>query len=307
VEQLVQNYIIEITINQNLSKHTIKAYQIDLKQTVKYFEEINITDVTQIKKEHINEYIAILKDKYKVKTIKRKLISIKKFFNYLQENEYILVNPFDKVHVKLKTDVTLPKTIDFHEMKKMYIKVYDNYNKLGSNEIYYLTEILIVELLYTTGVRVSELCNIKKSDLNFRNKTILIRGKGRKERIVFIQNTELIYLIKKYIRLTNVQTCEYLLRNKYLVQLSDQSTRFRLKRIAKESGVTTNITPHMFRHTFATSLLEEEVNLMYIQDLLGHSSLSTTQIYITINKKKQQKALFKKHPRKNILTPLYKG
>lgn len=307
MEQLVQNYIIEITINQNLSKHTIKAYQIDLKQTVKYFEEINITDVTQIKKEHINEYIAILKDKYKVKTIKRKLISIKKFFNYLQENEYILVNPFDKVHVKLKTDVTLPKTIDFHEMKKMYIKVYDNYNKLGSNEIYYLTEILIVELLYTTGVRVSELCNIKKSDLNFRNKTILIRGKGRKERIVFIQNTELIYLIKKYIRLTNVQTCEYLLRNKYLVQLSDQSTRFRLKRIAKESGVTTNITPHMFRHTFATSLLEEEVNLMYIQDLLGHSSLSTTQIYITINKKKQQKALFKKHPRKNILTPLYKG
>lgn len=307
MEKIINNYLMEISINQNLSKHTIKAYRIDLIQIARFFNTKNIKDVNDIKKDHLNEYLGLLKETCKIRTVKRKFISIKKFFNYLLDEELIISNPFNKIILKLKSDIVIPKTIDFNEIKKLFKQIYKNYNNHEIENIYYLTEVLIIELLYTTGIRVAELCSIKTNDINFCNKTILINGKGRKERIVFIQSIEQIYLIKKYIKITKKNKSEILLRNRHMTALSVQSVRLRLKRIAKEAGISTNITPHMFRHTFATSLLEEEVNLMYIQDLLGHSSLSTTQIYITVNKKKQQRIISRKHPRRKIITSLDKG
>ena len=307
MESNISNYLTEITVNQNLSQHTIKAYRIDLTQVVKFFKTKGIKDVSDVKKEHLNEYLIFLKQTSKIKTIKRKFVSIKKFFNYLLYEEVIASNPFNKIILKLKADITIPKTIEFNEIKKMYTQVYLNYYNHGLGNIYYLTEVLIIELLYTTGIRVAELCNIKTNDINYNNKTILINGKGRKERIVFVHNIELIYLIKKYIKSTRNYNSKFFLKNMKMTKLSEQSVRLRIKRITKEACIISNITPHMFRHTFATALLEEEVNLMYIQDLLGHSSLTTTQIYITINKKKQQKVISRKHPRRKILTLLNKG
>lgn len=307
MEKLISNYLLEITVNQNLSKHTIKAYRIDLMQLEKFIKSKNLNNVCDVKKEHINEYLGLLKEAYKIKTIKRKSVSIKKFFNYLVDENIIESNPFEKIALKLKSDMTLPKTIDFKDINKLYNQVYLNYNNHGHEDIYYLTEVLIIELLYTTGLRVAELCSIKTNDINLSNKTILIKGKGRKERIVFIQSVQLVSLIKKYLKITKKSRIETLLKNKSMTTLSAQSVRLRIKRLAKESNITSNITPHMFRHTFATSLLEEEVNLMYIQDLLGHSSLSTTQIYITVNKKKQQRVISKKHPRNRITTSFNNG
>ena len=305
MRHIIDNYITEISVNQNLSNHTIKAYKNDLLQLSKFIKNLEIIKMNDIHKEQINEYIKYLKSEYKVKTIKRKIVSSKKFFTYLEEERYIKKNPFDSIKFKLTLDTTIPKTIGFHEIKKIYEQIYCNYNKYGLDSVYYLTEVLIIELLYTTGIIVSELCDIKVSDINLKSKTILIKGKGRKERLVFMNSNEIINLVRKYMKLTSEVTSEYLLRNKNLNQLSSQSVRLRVKRITKEAGISNNITPHMFRHTFATSLLEEEINLMYIQDLLGHSSLATTQIYISINKKKQQRLINRKHPRKKILTSLY--
>ncbi|PAT00958.1 hypothetical protein CI105_09190 [Candidatus Izimaplasma bacterium ZiA1] len=307
MEHIIEKYLTETAVNQNLSPHTMKAYRIDLSQLAKFIRSLQITDINCIHKEHINEYIQSLKCMYKVKTIKRKMVSVKKFFAYLLNEEYITLNPLNSIKLKLKSDVTIPKTISFHEIKKIYEKVYENYNNSNKANIYSLTEVLIIELLYTTGIRVSELCNIKKTDLNIKSKTILINGKGRKERIVFINSVETTHLIKKYIQLTSHIESEFLFLNDNMTKLSTQSVRLRLKRLSKEANIKSNITPHMFRHTFATSLLEEEINLMYIQELLGHSSLNTTQIYITINKKKQQRLINKKHPRNKILTLLNKG
>jgi len=307
MEHIIEKYLIETAVNQNLSSHTMKAYRIDLTQLARFMKNLKISDVGFIQKEHLNEYIQSLKINYKVKTIKRKIVSSKKFFAYLLNEKYISSNPFNSIKLKLKSDITIPKTISFHDMKKLYEKVYTNYNNSGINPIYSLTEVLIIELLYTTGIRVSELCNIKKSDLNLKSKTILINGKGRKERIVFINSIDTTCLIKKYIKLTSHSNSEYLLKNDEMKQISTQSVRLRIKRLSNEANIKSNITPHMFRHTFATSLLEEEINLMYIQDLLGHSSLNTTQIYITINKKKQQRLINRKHPRNRIITSYSKG
>jgi integrase/recombinase XerD len=298
----IQDYIQTTKLNQNLSKHTLKAYKIDLYQLETFLEDKEIIRVEQIDKTHINEYIAYLKNTYKVKTVKRKLAIIKKFFQYLVMEDKINKNPFDYTRVKLKAESTLPKTIDFHDIKKIYNTVYSNYSKNSKNKLFYLTEVLMIELLYTTGIRVSELCNIKTSDINLKSKTILINGKGRRQRIVFIHSNETTSLIRLYMKLTQDSKNSTFLQNSALNPLSDQSVRLRIKRIMKEAKIDNPITPHMFRHTFATSLLEEEINLMYIQDLLGHSSLTTTQIYINVNKKKQQNLLSKKHPRKRILS-----
>lgn len=303
----VQNYITEIRLNQNLSKHTIKAYQIDLNQHVNYLYSIDFISFSNVNKKSLNVFFGSLKNTYKITTLKRKIVSIKKFYMYLYDERIILENPFVMMKFKLKPDLTIPKTISFSVIKKIYRQVYKNLYESSKNELYYFTEVLMIELMYTTGVRVSELCNIKLSDINLQRKTILIRGKGRKERIVFISEKFLVEYIEKYKRLTPIKIHDYLLSNKMKSKLSEQSVRFRLNRLCREANVNENITPHMFRHTFATSLLEEEVNLMYIQELLGHSSLSTTQIYIKINKKKQQRIISKKHPRNKIVISSNKG
>lgn len=303
----VQNYITEIKLNQNLSKHTIKAYQIDLNQHVNYLYSMEIISFSKVNKKSLNQYFGSIKRVYKITTLKRKIVSIKKFYTYLYDERMIFENPFILIKFRLKPDLTIPKTISFLVIKKIYRQVYSNFYESSNNEHYFLTEVLMIELLYTTGVRVSELCNIKFSDINIQRRTILIKGKGRKERIVFISEKSLVENIEKYNRLTAIKNHNYLLSNKMKNKLSEQSVRFRLNRLCKEANINEKITPHMFRHTFATSLLEEEVNLMYIQELLGHSSLSTTQIYIKINKKKQQRVIYKKHPRRKIFIYSNKG
>lgn len=156
-------------------------------------------------------------------------------------------------------------------------------------------------------MRISELCSLKLSDIDLKNKTVLIYGKGAKERMLQIENPEVISALILYQQTfkEDIDSCGYFFVNKLRRKLSDQSVRFMINHYAKLAGIEQHITPHMFRHSFATLLLEQDVDIRYIQRMLGHSSISTTEIYTHVSNTKQKDILIHKHPR-NLIT-LNKG
>jgi integrase/recombinase XerD len=165
-------------------------------------------------------------------------------------------------------------------------------------------DIAVVELLFATGVRVSELCSLELSDLNIKARYIRVFGKGSKERIVQIENTEVLSALKSYLsvrsKLNPLQGELAVFINRCGRRLSPQSVRILVDHCANQSNANIHVTPHMFRHTFATMLLEEGVDIRYIQNILGHSSILTTQIYTRVSSKKQKSILHSKNPRNRL-------
>jgi len=157
----------------------------------------------------------------------------------------------------------------------------------------------ILETLFATGIRVSELCSLKVKDISIDDGVIKIMGKGAKERIVQIRNSEVISSLQRY-QTSNKFESEYFFVNRQAARISEQSVRFMIRRLCNTADVPQHITPHMFRHSFATLLLEEDVDIRYIQRMLGHSSIQTTQIYTQVTMEKQRQILTLKHPRNKI-------
>ena len=165
-----------------------------------------------------------------------------------------------------------------------------------------LRDIAVVELLFATGMRISELCSLKINDINLQDKNILIYGKGGKERKIQIGNNDVICILEQYKAsfLTEMQSSSHFFVNQSGSPLSDQSVRRMINKYTELASIEMHITPHMFRHTFATSLLEADVDIRYIQEMLGHSSINITEIYTHVALAKQRDILTTKHPRKNF-------
>jgi integrase/recombinase XerD len=164
----------------------------------------------------------------------------------------------------------------------------------------------MIELLFATGLRVSELCSINADHIDLDNGSILIMGKGAKERVLQIGNPEVLSVLRRYVKENEVHIHETgcFFVNRLSSRISEQSVRFLIKQLCAKAAVEQNITPHMFRHTFATLLLEEDVDIRYIQRMLGHSSILTTQIYTHVTVEKQRQILTKKHPRNRLAVGL---
>ena len=288
----LKEYMDDCSLRKRLSKKTLRAYKIDLKQ---FFDVISESSVDDFKK--INNYILYLNQKYtKHKTIKRKLATVKAFYGYLEYREVIEISPFKKIRTKIKEPKVLPKIIQKEHLVIIFQWLID---KLENADTEYkkriaLRNLTIIELLFSTGIRISELCHLKVEDINFQERLLKIFGKGSKERILYIGNDDVMKLLRLLLKYNNGS--EYLFLNKFNKQLSEQTVRILLTTIEKENGLSMHITPHMFRHTFATTLLEKEVDIRYIQNILGHSSISTTQIYTHVNSLKQKEILTNKNP-----------
>ncbi len=295
----LENYFEDCKFRKRLNNKTIKAYKIDLNQ---FFETVNNLD-DEVKE--INEYIFFLNKKYsKHKTVKRKLASVKAFYSYLEYEEIIEYSPFNKVRTKIKEPHVLPKTIQKENIEKIIQYLFDRVSsaKTDFQTIISIRNTAIIGLLFSTGIRISELCNIKVADINFNEKTLKIFGKGSKERILYIGNETVVDFCKKYKQLNEyVSENDYFFLNRFGKQISDQSVRIFLKNIESELKLTEHITPHMFRHTFATTLLEKDVDIRYIQSILGHSSISTTQIYTHVTYFKQKEIMANKNPISDFL------
>ncbi len=293
----ITQYLEHCQYRKRLDFKTLKAYQIDLKQyTISCPSSKNA-----LSKEAVDRYITNLHKQYKPKTTKRKIASLKAFFHYLEYQELIKENPFNKLDTRFREEKLLPKTIPFHSIQKFLSVLYEQKSLVASE--YQLRcctrDIAVIELLFATGMRISELCSLKPESIDLESGNILIYGKGAKERVIQIGNPEVISALLLYQECfaEDIVACGYFFVNKRKNKLSDQSVRFMIRRYAEIAGIPQHITPHMFRHSFATLLLEQDVDIRYIQQMLGHSSISTTEIYTHVSNKKQKDILVNKHPR----------
>lgn len=298
LKQHINYYLKYCQSQKRLDPKTIKAYRIDLTQFANSISESNISLITS---ETLENYIISLHQDYKPKTVKRKLASLKSFFHYLEYREIISHNPFHRILIRFREPVALPKTIPLSTVERFLSTIYvqmttattDHQRKNA------LRDAAIIELLFATGIRVSELCSLSKYDVNLSEKTILIYGKGSKERKVQIGNDDVINILKKYRDKYTVesQNSDYFFINQSGNPVTDQAIRRMIKKYSSLASINLHITPHMFRHTFATSLLEADVDIRYIQEILGHSSINITEIYTHVAMAKQREILTTKHPR----------
>ena len=297
LKDYISEYLNYCEYRKQLNFKTIKAYKIDLNQYNSFC--LDISD--PFSKKAVDSYITELFKHYKPKSVKRKIASLKAFFHYLEYTEFLAQNPFDKLDVYFREAKLLPKTISFHSIQKFLSVLYAQ--KMQTVSAYQfkccLRDIAVIELLFATGMRISELCSLKPSDIDLENNTVLIYGKGSKERILQFGNCEVISALATYQSTfkADISACGYFFVNKRKQKLSDQSVRFMINRYAALAGIEQHITPHMFRHSFATLLLEQDVDIRYIQKMLGHSSISTTVIYTHVSNAKQKDILVNKHPR----------
>jgi len=307
LQTVITDFLRHCRFEKNLSDKTLKAYGIDLKQLMNFLIARNyVTDVIQISKVELREYLEYIST-LKPRSIKRKIATIKALFNYLEFEDRVAINPFRKMRVKIRENKTVPSVMDMREISKIFGVAYKRKNKAWNRDSYSyfecIRDIIIVELLFATGARVSEIAELKKDNINLFTGNILIKGKGNKERIIQVCNQETITILKNYYELCNRSKKNgtgYFLVNRFGRKLSDQSIRNVVKKLSRRAGINRRITPHVFRHSFATLLLERDVDIKYIQSLLGHSSITTTQIYTHVNRLKQKKILSSKHPRKDF-------
>lgn len=295
VQKSVELYLDYCEFRKELDSKTLKAYRIDLRQ---FFEYVRVIEP---EKEKIEEYITRLHKDFKQKTVKRKLASIKAFYNYLEEEEILEKNPFKKIRVKFKETATLPRIIPRNEIEQLLNHMYRSQTKNGKDK-FLLRDIAVVEIFFATGARVYEISNIRWDCIDLDSGLIRIMGKGGKERYIQIGEPEIINLLRRYYveNETNIKKSGYFFVNCRGTRYTEQSIRLMIKKYAKGANIQRNITPHMFRHSFATYLIEEEVDISCVQQILGHSSIKTTQIYIHVAAKKQAEILKMKHPRKRM-------
>ena len=240
-------------------------------------------DITSIA---LEEFIADLHQEYKPKTVRRKLASLKAFFHYLEYREIIDRNPFSRIQIRFREPVILPKTIPLRTIETFLSVIYNQHRNAQTDyqKKKTLQDAAVIELLFATGMRISELCSLKMHDVNLDEKSVLIYGKGAKERKIQLGNNSVLCVLKKYKTafLPQMQACNHFFVKQSGVALSDQSVRRMINKYTALASIEMHITPHMFRHTFATLQLAEGTDIYTVSKLLTHSNLATTQVYADV-------------------------
>ncbi|MCI6931744.1 MAG: tyrosine-type recombinase/integrase [Tenericutes bacterium] len=291
-KEIIYEFLDYISYEKKYSDNTEKNYELDLFKYFEYLDKNNLNYLTVKYKDVSNFTLFLAKQNYKSTTINRIDSSIRSFYNYLELEEKINGNPF-KAASNLKVPKRLPNYFKYDEYLTM-ISVIDK-------DDYEYRNRLILEMLFATGLRVSELSNIKIKDIDFSEREIKIMGKGSKERFVFY-NKECAIVLDSYLKecrskLLNGKDSEYLFINHLGDKLTDRGIRLIIDKIVKKSCIKSKVSPHTFRHTFATMLLNEGCNIKSVQELLGHSSLGTTGIYTHLTNDEVRLAYMKAHPR----------
>ena len=285
----INEYLVFVSQVKNLSENTTKSYERDLKKLYLFLEKLNITNYSDIKEEICSAWIGDLySQNNKPKSIQRHLSSAKGFFRFLKKNNLISSSPFELVTAP-KSSNTLPDVLSPEDVEQLL-----NFKPSNTIEI---RDMAIVELMYSSGLRVSETVNINISDFEENMSFLRVIGKGSKTRLVpmgrFAINAINNWLNERE-KISN--NTDALFLNLKGSRLSVRSIQLRLKKMAIKQGLPP-VHPHMLRHSFATHMLESSGDLRTIQELLGHSSLSTTQIYTKLDYQHLAKIYDKSHPR----------
>ena len=313
LNKLCTMYLEHCYYEKGLSENSLRSYRYDLRGLVKYVETQFCTDAANMDIERLDrdfwhDYMMELSASHKVKTVKRKLACFTGFFTFLYNSEMLRENPFEKLKLKLKTTRTVPETLSLKEIKKILDAAYQKVQEQPAGttaeiaEFLHYRDIAVFELLFATGLRVQELCDMNVSAYDTAKQTIRVLGKGSKERQLYLGNEDVIQALKEYMqkRKENGFQSDSIFLNRWGKPLSCQAVRELVNKYCRKAGIKRKITPHAFRHTFASLLLEEGVEIRYIQEFLGHSSISTTQIYLHTSEKRKREILTKMHPRKKL-------
>ncbi len=299
-EEAINKYRAYLNDERNYSEYTILNYINDIKEFKEFLGTNEFGYLTSVNKTNIARYyISHLSEKnYKKKSIARKISSLRTFYRYLEREGIVNDNIFENVETP-KLDKPLPKVLYFNEISAIYASI-DTTTALG------IRDFAILEILYGSGLRVSELCNLTEKELDYRNKTIKVFGKGHKERYVPL-NEQAISSIKKYLLVARPELRlnskypepDVLFLNNHGGPLTTRGVRVILNNIIERSSESLHISPHTLRHTFATHLLDGGADLRSVQEMLGHSNLSTTQIYTHVSKEQLKRVYLEAHPRIN--------
>ena len=288
MEKEIENFIEYLIIEKKYSKNTVTSYERDLKKFQKIMDNKKINNIS---KKDIQNYLNELNKNQSSRSISRNISTLKSFYKYLKINKKITINPMDQIN-NPKTKKTLPKVLSEEEINNLLdIKLKTNFDYRNK---------AMLELMYSSGLRVSELINLNLNDIDLDNDTVKIFGKGSKERIIPL-NDYAKEALKEYITVHRKELFKhgennYLFLNNHGNKMTRQGFFKILQKLAREKNIKTELSPHTLRHSFATHLLKYGADLRSIQELLGHSDISSTQIYTHITNEKLEKNYKEYHP-----------
>ena len=288
MEKEIENFIEYLIIEKKYSKNTVTSYERDLKKFQKIMDNKKINNIS---KKDIQNYLNELNKNQSSRSISRNISTLKSFYKYLKINNKITINPMDQIN-NPKTKKALPKVLSEEEINNLLdIKLKTNFDYRNK---------AMLELMYSSGLRVSELINLNLNDIDLDNDTVKIFGKGSKERIIPL-NDYAKEALKEYITVHRKELFKhgennYLFLNNHGNKMTRQGFFKILQKIAREKNIKTELSPHTLRHSFATHLLKYGADLRSIQELLGHSDISSTQIYTHITNEKLEKNYKEYHP-----------
>ena len=286
-EKYIEEFIDYLRFEKKYSENTISSYKRDLNKMNLYLKK----DFIKLTKADIQKYIQDLSKNESSNTISRTISSLKSFYKFLEINKYTNTNPLTTI-ISPKTARKLPKVLSEEEVNKLL--------DINLNNDFDYRNKAMLELMYSSGLRVSELINLTVNDIDLKNSLVRIFGKGSKERIVPLNDyaTEALnnYILYHRPKLFKQKESNYLFLNNHGNQMTRQGFFKTLKKIAKEKGIKSELSPHTLRHSFATHLLKYGADLRSIQELLGHSDISTTQIYTHITNEMLEKNYHEYHP-----------
>lgn len=296
IEKLAIEFIEKLEHERGFSGHTLRAYHKDLLQFDTFLKTEKCFGLKTISHLMLRKFLAVLRSKnYSKTTIARKLASLRSFFKYLNREGELASNPFEVLRTP-RQEKKLPHFLSVSDVD-LLLKVPDSSSLMG------LRDMAILETLYSTGIRVSELVNLDEKDIDSFGEMIRVQGKGKKERLVPVGSRALM-AIREYVNKKPKRDTEKagkrvpLFLNKFGDRLTARSVARSLDKYVKLSGLNLLTSPHTFRHSFATHLLDKGADLRSVQEMLGHANLSTTQVYTHITTERLKSVYEKAHPRK---------
>lgn len=295
MEKYIDNFLTYLKDEKKYSDNTIISYQKDFNVFLEFLKEQTVNKLKNIDYHLLRKYLFYLHEKnYTNKSTARMISSLKSFYKYLIKKNIVKKNPMNLIKTP-KIEKKLPKFLYYDELEQI-LAIPDKNTTLG------LRDALLLEMLYSTGIRVSEIISITLKDINFYDQKILILGKGNKERYV-LYGSKMKKLLEEYLKNSRPKLLpkdDYLFLNRYGNQLTDRGIRKIIDNILKKGLINKHISPHTLRHTFATHMLDSGADIKIVQELLGHESLSTTQIYTHVSNEKIKSVYQKSHPRANM-------
>ncbi len=300
----VYKFIDFISSTKNLSQKTLGCYAGDIRRYLQFAMSSGCEAFTT---NCVQKYVSYLRDEKSLKdsSIKRNIISLKLFCKYMEESQSAeRNNPFNEVKFKFKQERKLPKTLSITEIRKILICAKNaKESATGKFQSFQTTrDLCVLDILISTGIRIGEAVAIRHTDILTHERLILIHGKGKKQRLIYISSSETWTAITDLIKLKNKYNLqnEHLFLNKYGTPLSIYSIENIFQKHLKLAGIKTKATPHYLRHTFATNLLSSGADIRTVQELLGHSSISTTEIYTHVSMQRKKQILNKYNYRSKL-------